>query len=347
VLFEAMHIASSLAELAAMLPTVPRIAVAIGVFDGVHRGHQAILAALQTAAARHDCLPVVITFDPHPRAILQSEPTPRLLTARDQKLAIFARHGIAATVFLPFSETMAALSPRQFIKTQLAAVDGFIAAVCVGAPWRFGRQGQGNVPLLTELGREFGFEVVSVAPRQHDGLPISSTRIRAAVEVGDLATAEQLLGRRYQVYGHVSHGRGVGHKQMQCPTANLADSNILLPPCGVYAARASIDPGISAVGKQYQGIAYIGSAPTVAHARGEQPGPNIIELHLFAFNDCLYEHTIEIEFVAFLRTEHDFADVEQLRRQIQADILAAEALLAPPAICSKSRSDGPASSSCR
>ena len=312
-----MNSASSLAELCDQRG-FREVTVACGVFDGVHRGHQTIVAELLRLVDRTSAHPVIMTFEPHPRKILQPNSAPRLLTVREQKLRLLRGCGVADSVILPFSPEMASLQPRDFLARHLCPAGIDLRGVCVGEEWRFGAGGSGDTALLQRFGARMGFEVVSVPPFCVQGHPVSSTRIRNAICKGQLDTAELLLGRSYSVYGQIVRGKGVGSDLLHCPTANVADRDILLPPSGVYAARAYLrEERVDA----RAGIAYIGTAPTVP--RDDQGGVSasrMLELHVFDFHDSLYGRCIEVEFSAFIRADRKFDSMDELREQIEKDI---------------------------
>jgi len=233
--------------------------------------------------------------------------------------------GVEAAVFLTFNAEMAAMSPEQFVRRQFLAPNVKVRGICVGANWRFGVRGRGDTRMLKRLGRQFGFVVCSVPELTFYGQPVSSTRIREAVSRGRLRFAARLLGRPYSVRDIVSSGRGIGHDELDCPTANLRAENLVLPPAGVYAARARLarDPDVPR-----SGIAYVGTAPTISASAApgtEQPG---VELHLFDFDGDIYGEPLEVEFAGFIRSDRKFPSLAALRSQIDADIAVAKRSLA-------------------
>ena len=296
----------------------PRIAVAIGVFDGVHIGHQAILRELRRLAVLRAAVPVVLFFDPHPRAVLTPAQAPPLLSSLAVKTRLLCSFGLQHLVCFPFTRELAALSPGEFLDRYFFIPGLTVTAFCVGRNWRFGRGNSGDGALLAELGRARGV-VTSVVPSVRYGSDVvSSTRIRQAVRAGELDLVRAMLGRPYSIHGVVSHGRGLGSKVLQCPTANVIDPDLLLPPFGIYAARGR-------VGQQLlDGVVYVGDAPTIRHAGKPEV---VVELHLFAFSADLYGEQIEVIFYRFLRPSMNFADAESLSAQIQRDIQAARLAL--------------------
>ncbi|MCK5804270.1 MAG: riboflavin biosynthesis protein RibF [Lentisphaeria bacterium] len=310
-LFSMDGIARSLSEVSARSGT-HRFSVAIGVFDGIHRGHRQVIETLCAAARENGSAPLVVTFSPHPREVLAPDRAPQLLTTPAQQRRILQEMGCADVVFLPFSRELAALTPREFLTRHICCPGIEVALVCVGSDWRFGRGGSGTSGALAALGREFGFEVAPVRELTFYGRPVSSTRIREAVSAGRLAFAARLLGRPYSIEGVVARGRGQGGQTFSCPTANIADSRILLPPHGVYAARAVLDARHCLT---LPGIVYVGTAPTVV-----TDAPPLVELHLFDFDENLYGRRVEVQFEAFLRPDRVFPSSAALRDQIARDV---------------------------
>lgn len=303
-----------------------RISVALGVFDGVHRGHQLILSALCDTARKTASTPVAVTFTPHPRSVLTPDDAPSLLTRDSQRVELLARYGAGAVVLLPFDRTLAELPPNAFLRKHLFTETLEICSICVGQDWRFGRRGSGNVELLGREATKRGTTVISMPPFTLYGKPVSSTRIREAVTAGKLGLAGRLLGRPYAIAGTVVHGKGIGRKACRCATANVDASGMVLPPSGVYAVAARIE---ASPDTPRPAIAYIGSAPTI---RTDPDTTNAqrswVETHLFDHNDDLYGQRVEVEFVAFLRGDRAFPSVTELRQQIDRDIADARAVAA-------------------
>jgi riboflavin kinase/FMN adenylyltransferase len=303
---------------------VHRVAVACGVFDGVHRGHQAIIRNLVVLARSTGALPGLMTFDPHPRAVVQGS-APPLLTGRDHQLSIFEELGIEVAVVIPFTREIAELSADEFLDLELL-VDGIdLTGICVGSTWRFGAGGRGTTATLEHWGNHHGFHVESVPELDWYGKPISSTRIRQAIYDGNLSKAEKMLGRPYAVRGDVVHGRGIGHECLECPTANLVTTEVLLPPCGVYAAEIVLEPEEpgAAETREHDGIVYIGTAPSFETPH-DQP---VLECHLFDFHRDIYGSRVEARFRGFIRGDKRFESVDALSAQIARDIEIAKKVL--------------------
>jgi riboflavin kinase/FMN adenylyltransferase len=280
--------------------------LAIGIFDGVHRGHQALIEEAQADARKTGGTAVVMTFEPHPMMFFQrAEPPLRLSSPRHKEL-LLARQGVTHLAVLPFEAARAGQTAEEFVEDLRAACRP-LGGIVVGADWKFGKGRGGDVALLKRMG---GFEVDGIPAVAIDGEVISSTAIRLAIANGNLEFAEKALGRPYAVFGRVVPGRKMGQK-LGFPTANVETSGLQLPPDGVYAAAVRIGD------KTFRGIANLGLRPTVStdHQR-------VLEVHLFDFEGDLYGLEIEVEFLRFIRGEKKFASVEDLREQIARDIAA-------------------------
>jgi len=286
--------------------------LAIGVFDGIHLGHQAVIEAATNSADQEGGIPVVVTFDPHPISVLRPDAAPRLLAWSKHQHRILARIGIENLLVIEFTKEFAAQEPEHFIRA-LASACQPLNQICVGAEWNFGKGRAGNVALLEKMGAELGFSVAGVeAVRSADGEVISSTLVRRAVREGDLARASELLGRDYTVLGDVIKGRQLG-RTIGFPTANLAVHSEQLPPSGVYAVAAELD------GESLHGVANLGTRPTVEN----EPSQRLLEVHLFDFERDIYGAEMEVTFDRFLRDEKKFDSLDELKAQIHADAEAA------------------------
>jgi riboflavin kinase/FMN adenylyltransferase len=284
------------------------IVLAAGVFDGFHLGHRAVIERAIADARAVGGTPVVLTFDPHPAAILRPQSAPPLLTSTRHKLRLIADAGIAHALVLEFTAEFAAKPPEVFI-AELAAACGPLREICVGENWAFGKNRAGNLALLKSLGAKLGFDAVGIPAVAAEGRVVSSTVIRAAVEEGALDVAARLLGRDFGVFGKVIEGRRLG-RTLGFPTANVRPESEQLPPNGVYAVRVALD------GKLHDGIANVGVRPTVS-TEGAQ---RLVEVHLFDFADELYRCDLEVSFLRFIRTEQKFPNLDALRSQIASDV---------------------------
>lgn len=283
--------------------------LALGVFDGVHLGHQAVIGQASAARRRDGGTCGVLTFDPYPMRVLFPEKAPRrLLASLDHKAEILEAQDVDFLLALPFDRERAAEEAEDFVR-ELAAAG--VKTLAVGDDWRFGKGRKGDVALLSRLAGELGFRLEALPPVMMDGERISSTRIRQAIRDGNLDAAARMLGRRYTVEGPVVEGRKLG-RQLGFPTANVRIGEEQFPPDGVWAVRAR--EGV----RRFDGVANLGMRPTV---EGED---RTLEVHLFDHDGDLYDRVLEVEFVKCLRGERRFESLEALKEQIARD--AAEAM---------------------
>jgi riboflavin kinase / FMN adenylyltransferase len=282
--------------------------LAIGVFDGVHRGHQAVISTSADHAKAANGTPVVVTFDPHPERILRPQSAPHLLSATQHKIALIRALGVRHLLVIKFDKQFAATEPENFVR-QLVEYSRPLREICVGHEWSFGKNRRGNLDLLKNLGAEFNFEVVGVSPIKTNDEVVSSTAIRQAIERGDFARAAAMLGREYTILGTVVRGDDLG-KKIGFPTANLSAHNEQFPPNGVYAAESRID------GELHRGVVNLGVRPTVTSGKSER----VLEIHLFDFNRSIYGQDLEVRFVKFLRPERKFENMDALVAQIRRDV---------------------------
>ncbi len=288
--------------------------LAIGVFDGVHLGHQAVISTSAQHARAANGTPVVVTFDPHPEKVLRPKTAPHLLTATPHKIALIRDLGVAHLLIITFDKQFAATEPEEFVH-ELVEHSKSLREICVGHEWSFGKNRRGNLKLLNQFGARFDFGVVGIPPVTVNGELVSSTTIRKAVETGDLAKAAQMLGREYTVLGTVVSGDNRG-KKIGFPTANLSAHNEQFPPNGVYFAEAKLE------GVIYPGVVNLGYRPTVDTRKSER----ILEIHLFDFYHDIYGKDLEVRFIRYLRPEKKFESVEALVRQIGLDVKQARKL---------------------
>ena len=287
------------------------VAIAAGVFDGVHLGHRAVISSALDFAAANRGSAVVLTFDPHPTAVLRPGNASPLLTSTRHKLRILAGQGVQHTLVIPFNKDFAATAPADFIRQLAVACP--LRQICVGQDWAFGKGRAGNLALLTELGPQLGFAANGIPSIAIDGQPVSSTAIRAAIQSGDLPTAQRLLGREFSLFGTVIAGNKLG-RTIGFPTANIRPENEQLPPNGVYAVTAELG------NKRIAGVANIGLRPTVQDADKER----LLEVHLFEFTGDLYGQDMEVHFRNFIRPEQRFASLDALKDQIARDAKSAQ-----------------------
>ena len=302
--------------------------VTIGAYDGVHLGHQAVIAEVRRRAGARGLATAVVTFDRHPASVVRPESAPRLLTDLDQKLELLAETGVDYCLVITFDEARSHEPADEFVREVLAGCLG-ARVVVVGEDFHFGHRRAGNVALLRKMGAELGFEVDGLELVGTDGRPagdlerVSSTRIRHALAEGDLALANGLLGRPYEVRGVVARGDKRG-RELGFPTANVSvPGDVLLPADGIYAGWYERPDGAV-----HPTAISLGRRPTFyaeAHA-------SLLEAHLLDFSGDLYDEQARVRFVAWLRGEANFASVEELISQIDRDCDAARRTLgsAPP-----------------
>ena len=291
----------------------------VGTFDGIHRGHQAVLRELVRRAGERTSL--LVTFDPHPLEVVNPSAAPRLLTLSDEKRVLAAALGVARVEVVAFTPELARLAPEAFVRDVLRARFGMQELV-LGYDHGFGRGRAGDVEMVRRLAREDGFAMEVVAAVKDDGQPVSSSLIRTAVAHGDLASAERGLGRAYSLRAVVERGAGRG-RTIGVPTINLTspDPRKLLPPDGVYAVRVDVGKRETGNGKRYGGMMNQGPRPTFGvYARG-------LEIHLFDFTGDLYGATVTVEWVRRLRDTQTFPSRQALVDQIERDAIAARAIL--------------------
>lgn len=306
------------------------VTLAIGVFDGLHLGHQAVLNAALDQAHQSGGTALPLTFDPHPACILRPESAPRLLTATRHKVQLFERLGFSHALILPFTPELAATPAEAFVRSIHEAVHPAasnhpgnpsspavpLTAICVGEDWSFGKGRSGNLQLLSSLGSSLGFKTIGIPPVLSDGAPISSTRVRGSIAAGDFVSAQAMLGRPFTVLGSVTQGNQLG-RTIGFPTANLSLFNEQLPPNGVYAVR------VDWKGKTLSGVANLGTRPTL-NASQDQPN---LEVHLLDFSGDLYGELLEVAFVSHIREETRFPSIESLTARIALDAKQARQLL--------------------
>lgn len=282
----------------------------IGNFDGVHRGHQAVLDQLDSHARRLQLPTTVITFEPTPQEYFTPAEAPARLCRLREKLAEFKKHGVERVLVLEFDAQLAEQEPHQFIARVL--VDGLaVKYLVVGDDFRFGKARRGDFDRLTEAGKRYGFPVETTTTYIDQGQRVSSTRIREALRDGALDTAQRLLGRPYSMHGRVAAGDRRG-RTIGFPTANIRLHRLQTPLTGVYAVRVHCLEAFA-----LPAVANLGTRPTVD---GTEP---VLEVHIFDFERDIYGAHLEVEFVRKLREEKKFESFADLKRQIQQDAMAA------------------------
>jgi riboflavin kinase/FMN adenylyltransferase len=285
------------------------ICATIGNFDGVHLGHQAILASVTAAAKARSAPSLLISFDPHPLAVVSPSRRPKLLQTRRQKLDALEAVGLDGLLLLPFDRELAALTGEEFFGSFLAERIRF-ASIHVGTTFRFGQARTGDIRMLEAIGARLGFAVVAIPPVEIAGERVSSSAIRGAIEDGEVARARTMLGRPFTLTGEVVRGEGRG-RALEFPTANLAVENETIPRRGVYITETV------AFSTRFPSITNVGVRPTFG---GTQLS---VESHLIDVDEDLYGERIDVRFLARLRDERTFAGPLELADQIARDQAAA------------------------
>jgi riboflavin kinase/FMN adenylyltransferase len=279
----------------------------IGNFDGVHLGHQAVIGQLAEQGAELGLSTTLITFEPQPMEYFRPQQAPARLTRLREKVQVLRRFNVDRVLCLPFNRKLAQLSPQDFIKRVL--VEGLsVRYLVVGDDFRFGKDRAGDFALLQKAGKQFGFSVVNMHTFEIDDERVSSTRIRYALNRGDLAEAERLLGRRYRMSGRVAHGEKLG-RQLGYPTANIDVHRRVTPLQGIFVVEVF---GIE--GEPLPGVASLGTRPTI-------DGNNILlEVYLFDFDRDIYGKHLQVSFLHKLRDEVKFSTLDALKVQIAQDV---------------------------
>jgi riboflavin kinase / FMN adenylyltransferase len=287
--------------------------VALGVFDGVHLGHRAILDTAVARARDTGATALACTFDRHPAEILQPDRAPLPITTVEERLALIAECGIAAAVVVPFTPALAAMEPEAFVRDVLV---GRLRAreIVLGPNHRFGRGARGDLKLLREVGGGLGLRADVVEPMDVDGAPVSSSAIRSALQRGAVDAAARMLGRPYFVAGRIVTGAGRG-RTLGFPTANIEAERPVLIPAGVYACRLTVGDVV------HSAVLNAGVRPTF----GENAFA--LEAHVLDFSGDLYNRAVRLDFIRYLREERKFSGIDALKAQIAADVDAARQAL--------------------
>ena len=287
--------------------------LALGNFDGLHRGHMKIIDRVRQRAGERGGTPAAMTFDPHPPRVLRPDKAPPLLMTREQKIDSLSRAGMQGVALVRFTRELSLWDPEMFVKTVL--VEWLhVVEVWVGANFLFGHDRAGTFSVLRSLGMRYGFRAEKIDPVRYKDFVVSSTRVRRLVSEGRVDEAAALLGHHYFIDGEVVRGAGRG-RELGVPTANTDTANELVPPAGVYATFATVG------GIVYPAVTNIGTRPTFSDTERQ-----VIETHLLDFTRDLYGTTVRLSFVQRLRDERAFADADALRAQIDADRRSAQRL---------------------
>lgn len=298
------------------LPAGPYGVVALGNFDGVHLGHQAILDTARKRAHEAGGRAFALTFDPPPAKVLFPAQAPPLITTPEDKLDLLSRSGLDGVLVMNFTRELSLLTPDEFVRRYLVSAIG-VREVVVGRTVSFGHDRAGDAARMVELGREFGFKTIVVEPVRASDLEVSSSKIRELIAAGEMRGAARMLGRPHFLSGSVVKGRGRG-REIGFPTANLASATECVPPDGVYAARVVV------CGTAHPAIANIGTRPTFNETE------RTIEAYIFDFAADLYSRRVKLELIERVRPEKKFQSAQELARQIARDVERAKQILAEP-----------------
>ncbi len=294
---------------------LPAVALTVGNFDGIHRGHQTMLQRLLAGARKRGLTSCVLTFEPHPREFFAPRAAPTRLTSLREKLELLAARGVERVHVQRFSRSFAALAPEAFVE-QVLAKQLRARWLLIGEDFRFGAKRVGDLALLKELGALHGYEVETMPTVMHAGSRVSSSAVRAALAAGDLVAAETLLARTYSISGRVIHGRKLG-RELGFATANVQLKHNRPPLTGIYAVKVH---GIGAAARP--AVASLGVRPTITAS-----GRAVLEVHLFDFSGDLYAAHLRVEFLHKIRDEEKYPDLETLKTQIARDCEAAKSFL--------------------
>lgn len=295
--------------------------VAVGAFDGLHRGHQALLSEVRQRAQALGCTPIVVSFEPLPRAYFSKEPVPRLSSVRE-KLLGFAAAGMEHTLLLRFNQALTAMSAEEFVQRVLVERLN-VREVWVGADFRFGHKRAGDVAMLERIGKECDFVAHTMPAVLLEGERVSASRVRVLLSAGNFGAVTPLLGRPFVIEGKVEYGNQLG-RTLGFPTANIHLRDRVTPLHGIFAVRVGLGEGECS----WPGVASLGTRPTV-----NEVAEPLLEVHLFDFEGNLYGQRMAVEFVAKLRDEMKFDGLDALTAQMRHDERSArEALGMNPAL---------------
>ncbi len=302
------HTLASIAD----LPT--KLHLAMGVFDGVHIGHREVILRAVREAKEQGHLSGVLTFDPFPIQVLAPDRAPqRILANIDHKRELLAALGVDFMLVIPFDQEFAKYSAKGFLDDLTSS--GHVTHISIGEDWKFGRGREGSLSYLKEYCQQSKILLSATAPIMHEGERISSTRIRQAVRDGSLEAANVMLGRPYSVFGQVIRGKQLG-RTIGFPTANIDTQNELLPPYGVYLVRSHLH------GEPVYGMANLGVRPSVDDGLAQT-----FEVHYFDFDQEIYEESVEVELLAYIRPEKKFENLDALKQQIKDDCQTGQSLI--------------------
>ncbi len=287
-------------------------AVAVGVFDGVHLGHRELIGHLKNIADGFSGITAVLTFDPHPRAVLFPEDPPELLVPLEERTALLKEAGADMVLVAKFTPEFAMQKPEHFLDAVFEPRTGAVRAVGVGSNWRFGCRASGNAEVLAKWCSAHSMICTAVPEKRIDGEVVSSSSVRRAVASGNLELAGKLLGRSYVLCGHVVKGFQLAGTVLERPTANIEVCDGVMPPDGVYAGYVELE----GKNRKYAAAVNIGFAPTFKYEKAKRR----IEAHLLDFSGDLYDRKIRLTVLKYLRSERSFGSADALKMQIEKDV---------------------------
>ena len=288
--------------------------ITLGIFDGLHLGHQYILKSMIKYAKKRKKKTICVTFFPHPAKILSSKHIFLNIISLAHRLKLIEKSGIDACLVVNFNRRFSRVSAKEFIEKLNKKINP--TAIFVGSNFTFGRGGAGNIKLLKQLAAGYGFNLREIRPLRIGGKVVSSTLIRSLIKEGDLKRARRYLGRDISLLGTVVHGKRVGRK-IGYHTANIDTEHEVMPPSGIYAV------GVKMKGRKFIGVAYIGTSPTM-HFHFTYPR---LEVYIINFRKNIYDKRIEVEFAEKIRNEKEFVSVAELAKQIEKDVFTAKSIL--------------------
>ena len=299
---------------------IKKISIAIGIFDGVHKGHLHLLNRLKEIAKKTNSTPVVLSFYPHPKEFFKKSNASSQLISQEKKIELLHQAGVEAVVTLPFTKNFSLQQPKEFIDNILLSSQMQIKGICVGRNWRFGYKGQGDISILKHFAEKGHFIFSAVDEINCGERIVSSTTIRHNLAIGLLDSANEMLTRSYTLRGEVIEGLNIATKKLECPTANLKINLGIIPPNGVYAGTAKI----AGTEIKHNAVIAIGDAPTFKHFKDLK---NKFEVHIFGLTENLYGKEIEVEMIKYVREERFYSSGEKLKAQIQKDIIEVKKIL--------------------
>lgn len=292
------------------IPSLRNPVITIGTFDGVHKGHQQIILRLKEAAREIDGESVILTFEPHPKMVLYPDSDDlQLINTLDEKISLLELYEVDHLIIMPFTQSFAQQPPLRYIEDFLVKKLN-PKKIVIGYNHRFGREREGDIQLLKSSSEQYGFQVEEIPKQVVDDVSVSSTKIRKAISQGDMKAANQLLGHRFFIMGTVVKGDQVG-QSLGFPTANIRidDPHKILPANGVYAVEVTHGDKI------LKGMLNIGYRPTLNGIQTEKS----IEVNIFDFDKTIYSESLKIEFIASIRKERKFEDLDELKEQLKLD----------------------------